>query len=649
MKLRASSLLLLAAVAGSLLLSGSAAAQQSPTLILHNGKILTVDNNFSIVQAIAVTGNQISAVGTDQAVLATAGPNTQKIDLKGRTVIPGIIDTHRHMYGAAEGAYGGALSDDDLRRYPVSWAGVRTKEDVLAQVRGVMEKYKEQFTPGRWIYLNNRVSFMGNASDPNTPNFAKILYDELNQWELDKVTPDNPVLMSLGIPDFNGFLANKKAMDWLMANHGDFVRANGRFWIDSQGRPDGHVEPPASRLLLPFTYDRKAEVLAPLYEKNMQEHLAMGMTAISTRMPKDSLMAYKLLEDQGKLNWRIGWGDIETFGNVDLARLNLKDQAQKIGRGVGGVESDKLWMTGMGPTAIDGVTSRACTDQKRTGDLTPIDSWFPMGQCHTDIEYRGSPKRSAPISKNYYGDWVLASGRDGLRFGNVHVAGDRATGNMLNYIEQLQQQYGPEATKNWGLDHCDMVNPKDFPRIAKTQVFMSCYVLHSIGGSALIARAYGEQIANTMPSPLKSMLKAGGKVVLESDSASYIWDDFEAAVTRKDRTGKVWAPQERVTPEEALKMFTIWAAEYVLKADKIGSLEKGKLADIVVLDKDYLTIPGDDIGDIQPQVVVFDGKIVHVNPNFANEYNLRPAGAIIGTYQSLRDQRVPRAGVSTGG
>jgi hypothetical protein len=366
-------------------------AQQAPNLILHNGKILTVDSNFSVAQAVAVTGNTISAVGTDQQVLATAGPNTQKIDLKGRMVIPGIIDTHRHMYGAAEGSYGGGQSDHDFRRYPVDWSGVKTKEDVLNQVRGNMAKYN--FQPGQWIYFNNRVSFMGNAEDTaEQASFAKILYDELNQWELDKVTPNNPVLMSLGIPDFNGFLLNKVAMDWVMANHGDFVRQNGRYWVDSTGRPDGHLEPPASRIVLPFTYDRKAEFLAPMYEKNMQEHLSMGMTAISTRMPKDSLAAYKLLESQGKLNWRIGYGDIETFGNRDFAKQDLKDLAAKIGQG-----TDRVWLTGIGPTAIDGVTSRACTDQKRTGNLTPIDSWYPQGQCHTDIEYRGGPRRAASM------------------------------------------------------------------------------------------------------------------------------------------------------------------------------------------------------------------------------------------------------------
>jgi len=360
-------------------------------------------------------------------------------------------------------------------------------------------------------------------------------------------------------------------------------------------------------------------------------------------------MAYKLLEDQGKLTWRIGYGDIETFGNTDLAKTNLKADAPKIGKGPDGKVSDRLWMTGMGPTAIDGVTSRACTDQKRTGTYTAIDSWFPMGQCHTDIEYKGSPKRAAPITENYYQNWIMASGRDGLRFANVHVAGDRGTGNMLNFVEQLQKQYGPSATKDWGLDHCNMVNPKDFPRIAKTRIFMSCYVLRSVNSSAVIARAYGDQVANTFPSPLGSMVKAGGRVVLESDSGSYIWDDIRAAVTRKDRQGRVWAPQDRVDRPTALRMLTSWAAEYVLRGDKLGSIEKGKLADLVVLDQDYLAMPEDDIVKIQPQMTVFDGKIIYLHTNFASEYNLKPAGAIVSTYQDLIKRRVLRAGVSTGG
>jgi len=362
------------------------------------------------------------------------------------------------------------------------------------------------------------------------------------------------------------------------------------------------------------------------------------LTTIDTRLPRDTVAAYKLLESKGELTFRVGVGEIEPFGNVTDFK-NMKTYAKEIGSG-----DDMIWVTGVGPTAVDGVTSRACTNLKRTGTLTVIDSWFPMGQCHVDSEYKGSPKRAAAPSDNYFRNWVMASGRDGVRFANVHVAGDRAAGTLLNLVEDIQKQYGKNATKNWAFDHCDMVDPKDFKRIAATGIVMSCYVLHSVNGSPLIAQAYGEQVANVYPSPMKSMLDAGGRVVMESDSNSYIWQDLEAAVTRKDRKGKVWAAQERVDRPTALRMMTSWAADYVLKGDKLGTIEKGKIADILVLDKDYLTVPADDIHTIQPQVVVFDGKIRFVHTQFAQEYNLHPQGALVSNYADLIKQRKFREG-----
>jgi predicted amidohydrolase YtcJ len=607
---------------------------QSADLILHNGKILTVDQNFSTAEAVAVTGNKIAAVGSEAEVMKLAGPNTQVIDLKGKTVTPGLIDTHRHMYSAAEQTYGGLLTPEKLHRYVVDWRGVSNKDDVLNVVKLIMEKYK--FKPGEWIYMANALPFLGE--NQATVEQAKILYDDLNQWELDKVTPKNPVMMSLGIPDFNGLLLNKVAMDLIWPKYGDFIKKNGRFWIDASGRPDGHMEPPANRIALAYSYDRDPADLAVMYKKNMDENTSMGLTMIDTRLPKDTVAAYKLMQSRGELTFRVGVGEIEPFGNVTDLK-DIKSYAKQIGTG-----DDMIWVTGVGPTAVDGVTSRACTDQKRTGTYTVIDSWFPMGQCHMDSEYKGSPKRSAAPTDNYFKNWVMASGRDGVMFKNVHVAGDRATGTLLNAVEQIQKQYGKNATKGWAFDHCDMVNPADFKRLAATQITVSCYVLHSINGSPLIAKAYGDKVANTMPSPLKSMLDAGAKVVMESDSNSYIWQDLEAAVTRKDRNGKVWAPQERVDRPTALKMMTSWAAEYVLKPDKLGSIEKGKLADLLVLDKDYLTVPEDSIHTIQPQIVVFDGRIRYVHSDYAKENNLRPNGALISTYADLIKQRKMREG-----
>lgn len=613
---------------------------QAPDMILHNGKVLTVDNNFTTVQAVSISGNKFTMTGTNEAVLATAGPNTQKIDLKGRTVTPGLVDTHRHMYAYSEGAYGGYHTSEELRRFPVDWTGVRTKQDVLNQVSNLMARYK--FKPGEWIYMVNGVSFMSNDASPIA--LAQILYDDLNADDLAKITPDNPVLMSMGIPDFNGFLLNRKALDWVMTNHGDYVRKNGRFWIGSNGQPDGHLEPPASRIVLPFTYERSAVVLGEIYKRDMAEAASMGLTSIATRMPKDALAAYRKLESDGKLTYRIGYGVIEAFGNTDLDKQDLKSLAAQVGKG-----TEKIWMTGAGPTAIDGASSRQCTNQKRTGTFTPIDGWFPTGQCHTDIEYRGAAKRAAPIQKNYFGDWIMASGRDGVRFANTHVAGDRANASMISFMEKLQAQYGKDSTKNWALDHCGMVDPKDFARMGKVGVTVSCYVMLSVNGASNMERAYGTQVANTFPSPLNSMLKAGVKVVLESDSGSFLWEDIRTAVTRKDRAGKVWGPQDKVDRPTALRMITRWAGDYFLRGEQIGSIEKGKSADLVILDKDYMTIPEDDIGSIRPLATVFDGKIIFVQPSFSTEYNLKPAGALVTTYEDLVKTRKPRSGASTGG
>ena len=180
----------------------------------------------------------------------------------------------------------------------------------------------------------------------------------------------------------------------------------------------------------------------------------------------------------------------------------------------------------------------------------------------------------------------------------------------------------------WAVDHCDQVNPKDFKRAAQLGVWFSCYVGRSVAEGQDKADAYGEDLANNWISPVKSLLNAGARVVFESDTNSYLWDDVEVMLTRKDSKGRVWGPNERVDKATALRMITSWAAEYVLKPELFGMIEKGKRADIVVLDKDYMAIPNEEVHTIQPQLTIFDGKPVFVHTNFANEYDYRPAGEI---------------------
>ncbi|MSO20826.1 MAG: hypothetical protein EXQ56_10270 [Acidobacteria bacterium] len=614
---------------------------QTADLILHNGKVLTVDNNFSIAQAVAIRGQRIVAVGTDADVLKLKAANTTTLDLKGRTVIPGFVDTHRHMYSYAENAYGGTMTAAQLKRFPVDWRGVRSKDDVLNQIKGIMDK--EKFKPGDWIYFANQLAFISGG----TVAQAKIMFDDLTRFDVDKVTPNNPVILSVGIPDFMGVMVNTKGWDILNKMHGAMIKENGRYWINQAGIPTGHLEPPASRLALPYSYNREAAVLAGLYKPDMQELNSMGLTTVSSRMPQDALHAYEYLAARNELTMRVGYGTIEDFGAVQNFAKEMPALAKKINSG-----TDKIWITAIGPTAVDGVTTRACTDQKRKAAYGVIDSWFPSGQCHYDIEYRGamgSVNKAANIKSNYYQNWTLNAGKYGVRFGNTHVAGDKSHRLIFNLVEQIQKQYGKDATKLWAVDHCDQVNPKDFKRAAQLGVWFSCYVARSVEEGQAKADAYGEDLAHNWISPVKSLLAAGARVVFESDTNSYLWDDMEVMLTRKDSKGRVWGPNERVDRATALRMITSWAAEYVLRPDQFGMIQPGKLADLVVLDKDYMTIPEEEVSTIQPQLTVFDGKPVFVHSNFAAEYNYRPAGAQVTTYKNLVGKRKTAAVRSGGG
>jgi predicted amidohydrolase YtcJ len=257
-----------------------------------------------------------------------------------------------------------------------------------------------------------------------------------------------------------------------------------------------------------------------------------------------------------------------------------------------------------------------------------------------DSEYKGGPPRSARIAGNYFQEFLIMQGSMGIRLANDHVAGDRNIETILGIVENLQKQYGKNATKNWGMDHCYLVDPKDFKRLAADGVMMSCFpsAFMSPKGMQDISDSYGDKVAQEFVQPMGSMLRAGVRVSYESDGADR-WLGFERVlITRKDPQGKVWGPQERVDRPLALTTFTTQAADYVLKPDKIGSLEVGKLADMAVLDRDYLTIPDEDIRNIASLLTIMDGKVRFIDRGFSEEHNWKPNGAVISTLKELKNR-----------
>ncbi|MBI4478413.1 MAG: amidohydrolase family protein [Acidobacteria bacterium] len=617
--LYAMGLMLTLALKSSLLL-----AQQTADTILHNGKILTVDPSFTVAEAIAIRGSQIAAVGTNQQILAMVGPNTKKIDLKGLSVIPGIIDTHNHIHDYSENSYGGEIGSEGLLAYPIDWAAVKTTEDVLNQVRGTIAKH--QPAAGEWLY------FASMNDDLNDPNIA-VMIDGLTRWELDKAAPNHKIVMALAWPNVNGIVVNSAAWDAVFPQHEASIKKYGRFWIDSAGRPEGHIEAPANRFWLSALPTPPPSNVAPIYRKYMEELAAEGVTTLVTRLPEYAIAAFQLLESRGEMLLRLPYGKESFFGITENLASDMKEIGKLMGTG-----SEKMWIISAAPSALDGAGTRSCTAIPRQTAFSSIDSWWPNGQCNLDIEYKGA--KGAAIQGNYFREWFDFGARDGVRLANTHVTGERTIKMMLGLMDRYAQQYGPDSVKTWAFDHCFLVDPADLPHAAKLGAQFSCY--SQINGSDAVAKTYGDKIANTFPIPVKSMMKAGVLTAYESDSDSKAkWKDLRWFMERKDPRGKVWAPQERLDHQEVLRFFTRNGADYVLRPDKIGSLEVGKWADLAVLDRDFMATPPEQMSEVQPQMTMVGGKIVFAHPQFSQENGISGPGVVISTLADLKKRRNP--------
>jgi len=606
-------------------------AQDSADLVLYNGKVLTVDSNFRTAQGVAVRNDQIAAVGSNDEVLELAGPDTVKIDLKGKTVIPGLINTHVHL--ESPGSYGTELSPSQRKQYSLNFRAVSTADDVLQQIKDIIAAFNIE--PGKWIYF---------STNPRGDQ-AEILYDKLNKWELDKAAPDNPIVLTTGVPVVNMLLLNSKAMEPLWAKYADFIETYGRYWIDENGRPDGHLEAPAVRILLEdeeFLPTPAPEDVAPVYRKILEERSAIGVTTISGGLHTSSVRAYQWLDSRGEMPLRYGYGVMSTFGfpGADHSQFKMGDG------------TDTVWITSMSSRAVDGSGSRMCISLERNSEavaaataetggetrmmgLSAVSKWWPRGQCLMDIEYGGATK-GARIKANYISEWYSEVARDGLRSANVHVSGDETHSRVISELERIDRAM-PGSVKGWAIDHCNLINPQDIPRAAKLGLMWSC----SLGGAVnnQVAEAFGEDALNTWAVPIKSMVDAGINVSLEGEGTGGLWGALELLITRKDEEGKVWGAPERVDRETALRIATRNGANYVLKGDKLGSIEPGKLADLVVIDRDFMTIPEDDISDTRSLLTLLGGKFIFLHTDFANEYNLRPAGAVISTLEDLEARR----------
>jgi len=198
-------------------------------------------------------------------------------------------------------------------------------------------------------------------------------------------------------------------------------------------------------------------------------------------------------------------------------------------------------------------------------------------------------------------------------------------------VEEVSQQYPDVVERRWSIDHCRFLTDEHAERAKKLGLMFSCGPKYIYGGKrgdiGAYSVLYGEDVAQDVVVPLRRLLDHGLRTTLQLDQhAFHPFLALEVVVNRKDSDGTVWGPQQRVSRREALYMYTRWGAEYVLKEDRLGTIETSKLADFVVLNQDYLTVPEDEIGQIDPVLTVMGGKLIYTEPEFSRAVGLPTVG-----------------------
>ena len=550
---------------------GSAWSQNLPPevisyadMVLYNGKILTADPNFTVVEAVAIRDGKFLAVGSRDKILAMAGPKTHKVDLRGRSVVPGFIDTHLHS------AFVGNNGFDALETGERDRADWSTLETALAWIKRQVDKKK----PGEVVSL----------SGPS----SKVFVNELNVEVLDKISPNNPLLLEAGNDQV---VANSLLLKMMPLNIPGVLK-------DKNGKPTGQLRGGAAGIpVWDFEPWPPVESLLEPQKKYFLSTNAQGLTTIMGRAKGLAISVFRDLMVKNELTARVRIihelvrqnpfpepylkrvGNLTDFGNDMLKIIGTTTQVVDGSTGTGSAYTS---FTKIGPDEQDPYTLFGQNKWAETEDLANSDK------------------------KN-----ILMANRYGWTILGMHSSGDMSTATLLDVYEEAHRER-PLTGRHFGIDHIEMLRPSDIPRFKALDVNPSVYS-KAIGNNDNLIKMYGLDRVSTFQ-PVKSIIDGGVLPVAEADaglSESAPMLNIKRWVTRLDHKNRLINPKEKASREQALYMYTLWAARYSGEQNLIGSIEPGKLADLVVLAGDYMTFPEQDLDKLRVLMTVVGGKVVH--------------------------------------
>lgn len=547
-------------------------------LILHNGQLVSVDRAFSTHEAIAISGGRVQQVGTNAAILALKGPASEVVDLKGRMVLPGLIDSHTHPTGAS-------LTEFD---HPIP--DMETIQDVLDYLAG----RAKALPAGSWIVLQQ--VFITRLKEQRYPT----------REELDRVAPEHPVMYRTG-PDA---ALNSLAMKLSGIDRDFKVSDGGPGFLEktADGEPTGVLRN-CSRFVKVKASDR-----VPTQEEKRQRLLALfkdysasGLTSICDRDGSiGGVELYKELRTRGELKLRVSVSmGVPYIGSIDQIQERIRSiAADELFK----VKNDWLRIVGV-KTYLDG--------GMLTGSAYMREPWGVSSMyAITDPQYRGV----LFIPKEKLRAMVKTTAECGLQF-TAHSVGDGAVHTLLDVYEDLSKEMPIRATRPC-LTHANFQSKEAVEQAARIGAVMDIQPVWLFLDTRTLSKQFGYERLRYFQ-PLKSLFAANVPIGGGSDHMQKIgamrsinaYSPFLGMATAVTRRAK-WHdgqlhPEEALTRQQALRMFTVNNAYLLFAENDRGSLEPGKLADLIVIDRDFLKCPEEDMASTKVLRTYVGGKLVH--------------------------------------
>jgi predicted amidohydrolase YtcJ len=556
-----------------------------PDTILVNGNIITSDNDdpakVSTVQAIAIRSGKIIATGTDVEIRKLAIRETEVMDLAGRTVVPGLIDTHSHLYTTALGF---PWARDMNRQLDTVHLEVESIEQAAQFAEGAIKARVKQLNPGEWIFIDMDPSNIAHAAYGNV--ITRRIVDE---W-----APNNPVKLGTRASVVLNSKAIEAVEEYLGAKVPDGYWTKGiEVGWSRQYADMGRLTQDA---VVVNSKDKYAELVKSVFQVNAQAGVTTHATHAHT---KTGYQIGLMLDRAGQMPirwaWSVGWGHVFN-SNPEEFFNRLPDFA--------GYGSDYLWSLGINMVSMDGGAVAMCT----TAEIDP--KLKVRERCPTNDG--GGELRVRSVNSAF---------KNGLKVAGHHIAGDRA----LDYYQDAAENSGLSRDKLHSLrlvtDHCHQVRQDQIERAKRLGQTFSCDT--GLEVNEVIVRDYGDEYLARF-APFKSMLNAGLKPIISQfgDEDEVLGKPFQAGLmflTRRSIDGKIpiGVPEEAIPDRMTmLLMMTRWAAFPMERDHLLGSIEPGKFADLVMLDRDVMKVPLEELKDIIPIMTMVQGKIVFEDPSY---------------------------------